>query len=198
MPTRLVLIRHAITDWNKKKRYCGHRDIGLSCEGRMQAGKLRKALVSVNFERVYSSDKKRALQTAVIIFKRVKIIKVKGLQELNFGALEGLRHEEIMKKYPRAYTKWLADPFKNNIPGAERLSAFKKRVNTSMEKIARLNQGKTVAVVCHGGTISMFITGLMKRRKFWSYIPGSASFTIVEYRNDRPKIKVFNQTTHLR
>jgi broad specificity phosphatase PhoE len=198
MPTRLVLIRHGITDWNKKKRYCGSRDVGLSKEGKAQAGQLRRALEPLSFDRIYSSNKKRAVQTAGIVFKGCKITKIRGLRELSFGALEGLRHAEIMQKYPGVYEKWLADPFKNNIPRGERLNVFKKRVNYSVKKIARLNQGKTVAVVCHGGTISMFITGLRKRKNFWRYIPGSASFTIVEYKNNRPKIKVFNQTDHLR
>jgi len=98
MITRLILIRHGMTDWNKEKKYCGRRDIPLSDEGKNQALKLSRKLKSVNFDGVYSSDKKRAIQTARIIFKGLRITKIKGLKELDFGVFEGLTHEEIMKK----------------------------------------------------------------------------------------------------
>ncbi len=181
MVTRLVLIRHGMTEWNRKKRYCGRRDISLNSQGRAQAGRLRKGLLGFKFDKVYSSDRKRALQTAGIIFNGARIIKRAALREINFGAFEGLTHEEIMKSHEDVYKKWLKDPFKNNIPGAELTSVFKKRVQTAIRKIACASRGKTVAVVCHGGVIGVFVSGILKSKNFWRYVPPAASITILEY-----------------
>ena len=103
--TKLVLIRHGVTAWNKDKRYCGSRDIGLSSKGKSQVKLLSTSLNAVRFDKIYCSNKKRARQTARILFKRSRIIPRRNLREISFGALEGLRHEEIMGKYAYAYEK---------------------------------------------------------------------------------------------
>lgn len=198
MLTRLIFIRHGETIWNKQKRYCGCRDIDLSKDGKFQALRLREKLKNSRFDKIYCSDRKRALTTAKIIFGKTRIIKDKKLREMSFGVIEGLRHKEIMARYADIYKSWLKDPFKNHIPKAENLNSFKKRVASAIGKIVRDNGGKTICLVCHGGTISIFIAGILKRRNFWSYIPGSASISILEYWEKKPKIKVFNETTHLR
>ncbi|MFA5089454.1 MAG: histidine phosphatase family protein [Candidatus Omnitrophota bacterium] len=198
MPTRLILIRHGVTDWNIQNRYCGSKDISLSKEGIAQAGKLRKRLNVIKCDRVYSSDRKRATQTAGIIFRGVRITRARGLREIDFGVFEGLSYKEIMKKYPGIYKKWLISPFKTRIPQAEAMGPFRKRVELAIKNIARLNLGKTIAVVCHGGVISVFITGILKNRDFWHCIPSAGSITVVEYCKNKPKIKSFNETAHLR
>ncbi|MFA5275487.1 MAG: histidine phosphatase family protein [Candidatus Omnitrophota bacterium] len=198
MLTQLVLIRHGITEWNKQRRYCGRKDIPLSRQGRAQAKQLSKKLEAFKIEKIYSSDRKRALQTSRIIFGRRKIITMKVLREINFGVLEGLRHEDILKKYGAAYKKWLVNPYKSRIPQAETMVAFKKRVNRAIKKIVRFNPGKKIAIVCHGGVIGIFVSSVLNSNNFWRYVPAAASFTIVEYKKSRPIIKKFNQIEYLR
>ncbi|MCG2714073.1 MAG: histidine phosphatase family protein [Candidatus Omnitrophica bacterium] len=191
---RLILIRHGITEWNKQGRYCGYKDVGLSSQGKAQAVKLRKSLKNISFDRIYCSDRRRALQTKAIVFGRATFIKVSDLREIHFGVLEGLKHDEVMKKYAQIYKKWLKDPFKIRIPEAESMQAFKKRVLRAMKKITHLNQGKTIVVVCHGGVIGIFVSSILKSRNFWSYVPSPASVTIVEYKKGKFRIKKFNQS----
>lgn len=190
MVTQLVLIRHGMTEWNKKKRYCGCKNVSLNSQGRAQVERLRESLKGFKIDRVYSSDAKRALQTGRIIFNGARIIKRAALREIDFGVFEGLTHEEIMKSHADVYKKWLKNPFKNNIPGAEPLSVFKKRVQGAIRKIACLNHGRTVAVVCHGGVIGVFVSSLLKSRNFWRHVPPPASITIVE----RSMHQVYTQT----
>ena len=204
--TKLVFIRHGITEWNKQRRYCGCKDIGLSSQGKAQALRLRKRFKGFEFERIYCSDRKRALQTCSILFgngfgnrkpnhglaARSDFIKVKGLREIDFGVLEGLRHEEILKKYPKFYKEWLADPYKGRIPEAEPMRVFKKRVHGAIKKIIQANRGKTIAVVCHGGVIGIFVSSLLKCRNFWRYVPSAASVTVMEHKNNKLKLKTFN------
>jgi len=192
MATKLVLIRHGTTDCNRQKRYCGYKDVSLSREGRAQAAHLSQRLKYLKFDRIYCSDRKRCLQTARIIFDRKRIIKVKDLREINFGVLEGLRHKEIVKKYGGIYEKWLVNPFKNHIPRVEAMNAFKRRVQRSIKKIVCRNPGKTIAVICHGGVIGVYVSGILKSNDFWRYIPGAASMTLVECLKGKPRLKKFN------
>ncbi|MDD5729529.1 MAG: histidine phosphatase family protein [Candidatus Omnitrophica bacterium] len=197
MITRIFLIRHGVTSWNRQRRYCGRIDVGLSREGKEQARKLRGQLEKIIFDRIYCSTKKRAQATCGIIFPGRKFTKVLALREINFGALEGLRHDEIMEKYGKVYENWLKDPYKYNIPGAEPISAFKKRINAAVKKIIGLNAGKTVAVVCHGGVIGIFVSSLLKSGDFWKYVPKATSVTVVEYKKNKLSLKKFNDVAHL-
>ena len=196
--TRLILIRHGVTRWNKERRYCGHKDIGLSREGRYQVKLLFNRLNTIRFDKIYCSNRKRAIQTARILFKREKIIRHQGLREIDFGVLEGLRYEEIVQKYAHLYEKWLKDSFKNNVPGAEPMNVFKRRVGGTIKRIIRSNHDKTIAIVCHGGVIGIFVNGILKNRNFRRCVPSPASITIVEYKRGKPGLKVFNDTEHLK
>ena len=61
---KLYIVRHGETKYNEKKIIQGHLDIPLSDEGIRQAKKLAKRLEVINFDCIYTSDLKRAKQTA--------------------------------------------------------------------------------------------------------------------------------------
>lgn len=165
--------------------------------GRKQAEKLSQRLKNELVHKVYSSDRKRALQSAEIIFKGAKIEKVGDLREMSFGIFEGRSYKEILRKQPLLYKKWLKRPFNVTIPGGENPMDFKKRIMRAFKKITLRNKGKTVAVVCHGGTISVILNYSLKSKDFWKRIPASASLNIIEYKNSRVKLTLFNDTLHL-
>ncbi len=87
---------------------------------------------------------------------------------MHFGIFEGLTYKQIMKKFPDTYKKWISNPFKIVIPRGESLDILKKRVVTAFRKIILRHPNQTVAVVCHGGTISAFINHLLKSKDFWN------------------------------
>lgn len=193
MNYRLILIRHGITKWNIQKRYCGFKDISLSPQGKKEAKKLSEELKDVRVDRIYSSNMERAIQTARIIFKKRPVYIDKGLKEINFGIFEGLTYKQILQKYPKVYKKWLKRPFSATIPKGERLTTFKKRVLASIQRIVSDNYA-SYAIICHGGTISILLNSLLKKKNFWRYIPKSASMSIVEYKNGKGKLRLFNKT----
>ena len=197
MPTKLFLIRHGQTDGNAKKQYCGCLDICLSAEGRLQAEKLSRWLQGDAIHKIYASDRKRALESARIIFKGRRITRLADLREINFGIFEGKSHQEITRSHPLLYKRWLSDPYATVVPESESLRDFKKRVWGALKEIVSSNAGKTTAVVCHGGTISIILSGICRSKKFWELIPASASLNVIEYKRNKANITLFNDTSHL-
>jgi broad specificity phosphatase PhoE len=193
MDKRIVLIRHGLTESNVKGKYAGHQDDVLSKEGEAQAAKLKDRFKDIIFDRVYCSDRKRAIRTAEIIFGDLPVIKEKGLSEINFGVFEGLTHQEIMEKYTDIYKKCLEDPFNVSVPGAETMNGFQERVTGTIKKIVSPDNLKNVALVCHGGTIAIFIHSILKDNNFWRHIPGNATVTAVKYRNGEFSVESFNE-----
>lgn len=197
MPTKLILIRHGQTTFSAKKRYGGLIDARLNNKGKLQAQNLYRRLKKEVIHKIYTSDKKRSIQTAKIIFKKMQITIMPDLKEINFGSFEGLTHNQVLKRYPNIYRKWLCSPFKTTIPKGESLICFRKRVLNVFGKIISNNRNKTICIISHGGPISIFITNILKSRDFWNKIPKLASISIVEYKNNKAKIELLNNTSHL-
>ena len=197
MTTKIILIRHGQTDGNAKKQYCGMLDLGLNQNGRLQVEKLGCRLKKDSIQMIYSSDRKRALESARIIFKGRRINKIAGLREINFGIFEGKNHQEIRETNADIYDRWLIDPYNTAVPESENLLDFQERVTRALEKIILANANKTVAIVCHGGTISIILSRISGSKNFWELIPGSASLNIIEYVNSKAKITLFNDISHL-
>lgn len=196
-PTRLILIRHGATDWGRQKRYCGSSDVSLNGKGRKEALKLRKRFEGEDICKVYSSDRKRAYETATLIFKGRLIQKKTGLREIDFGCFEGLTYGQIMKKYTVVYKKWLKNAFSVAIPSGEKTHVFRARVLRTLRKIVSAHPHKTVAVISHGGAIGMFIAHVLKKRSFWEYVPSSCGVSIVEYKKGKPGLRLFNNKVPL-
>ncbi|MBU4345826.1 MAG: histidine phosphatase family protein [Candidatus Omnitrophica bacterium] len=185
MPTKLILIRHGITNCNKEKKYQGFLDTDLNAKGKNQARLLHGKIKQEKIHKVYSSDRKRALQTAKIIFESKRITKTADLREMHFGIFEGLTCAQIMKTHSRIYKRWFKDPFSVTIPGGENLHCFKKRVINAFRKITSHNYNKTMAVICHGGVIGIFLTHILKTKDFWKQIPRPASITVIIFKDGK-------------
>jgi len=197
MATKLILIRHGSTDWNVEQRYCGLVDIALNRKGKAQSGRLHRRMKGETVHKVYASDRKRAVETAGIVFKGYDIEKIPDLKEMNFGIFEGLTYKQIKKKFPDTYKKWINNPFETIIPRGESLNILEKRVVKALRKIILRHPDQTVAVVCHGGAISAYINHLLKSKDFWKHIPQSASISIVKLENNKFKIKLLDDISHL-
>ena len=78
--TRLILIRHGETDYNLQNRYCGFSNPPLNNKGIWQSKRLIERLTDLRIDKIYSSDLKRAYQTAKMVFRDNLIEKVDVLK----------------------------------------------------------------------------------------------------------------------
>ncbi|GAB1441162.1 2,3-diphosphoglycerate-dependent phosphoglycerate mutase [Providencia sp.] len=104
--TKLVLVRHGESEWNKENRFTGWTDVELSDKGREEAkiaGQLLKDEGFV-FDFAYTSVLKRAIHTLWNILDQVEqswlpVEKSWKLNERHYGALQGLDKSETAAKY---------------------------------------------------------------------------------------------------
>lgn len=197
---RLILIRHAQTDYSLQNRYCGFSNPSLNNKGIWQSKKLADRLGNLSSVKVYSSDFKRAYQTAKIIFRNNSIEKAADFREMNFGLFEGLKYEEIVRKYPKLYRDWVDNPEKVRIPAGERLKDLNKRVKERLSFILSQYEGKTLAVVTHGGPIKVILCDALKFdvNMFWKIRQEISALNIIDYaKESSPVVVKMNDISHL-
>ena len=106
MSTKLVLVRHGQSVWNKENRFTGWKDVDLTDQGReeaRQAGELLKE-AGFEFDMAYTSVLKRAIRTLWTILDGmdqmwIPVIRDYRLNERHYGALQGLNKAETAEKY---------------------------------------------------------------------------------------------------
>jgi 2,3-bisphosphoglycerate-dependent phosphoglycerate mutase len=153
--TRILLIRHAETDWNRAARLQGHTDIPLNAHGLDQAGRLGAALAGERLDAVYSSDLQRALQTARAVADATgaPLVPEPGLRERGFGVFEGLSQAELEARWPAELRRWRAREPGFAVPGGETLAEFYARCVAAAERRALAHAGGSIALVAHGGVL---------------------------------------------
>lgn len=150
--TRLLLVRHGSTEWNKTKRAQGTADIALTDEGRHQAAAIALRLAGEHLVAVYSSDLKRASDTADPIAKAhgLEVRTDPRLREIDQGEWTGLHVDEIKRRWP---DMWGPARHYSTRPGGESPQQVRARALEAVKSIIEEHPEGTVAIVSHGGTI---------------------------------------------
>lgn len=161
--THVVLIRHGQSQGNAEGRFGGHTDTPLSARGRRQAEATAKALAAEKFNAIYSSDLRRAVQTASPLAKLsgVSLETTDALRERSVGVMEGLTFEEAAELYPEQYAALLHRDFEHVLLGGESYRQTLDRASRKLDEAIEKHRGNRIAVFTHTGAICILILHLM-------------------------------------
>jgi probable phosphoglycerate mutase len=150
--TRILLARHGETDWNRERRWQGHADPPLNELGRRQAETLAEQLADDGVAAVYSSDLRRAGETARIVARSLGlgVAERADLREIDVGSWSGLTMDEVRDRFPDGFARLQSGNVGHDGETREELAT---RVVSAVESIAHDHPGQTVLVVTHGGVI---------------------------------------------
>ncbi|MDP6454364.1 MAG: histidine phosphatase family protein [SAR202 cluster bacterium] len=139
---------HALTSDNEAGVASGHNDVELSEAGRIQAaGEKRQRYESIVIDTVFTSDLRRAYETATIMFKgkAVPIIQDARLRECNYGDLTQRPRPEMEAVRARS----ISDPF----PNGESLGQVMDRMQSFINDLSQNHDGQDVLIIGHMGTL---------------------------------------------
>ncbi len=180
--TKLIFIRHAETDM--AGTFCGHSDPELNAHGISQLPNLVEQLKCWPIQEIYSSDLRRAKQTAqpIAAHFQLECKARKELREIYFGRWEGLRWSEIEMTEPEEASCWIEEYPKRNFPEGEATNDFLERVVNEVEFYLEKRRGRTIAIVTHAGFIQVALTRIfgMSEEKSWNLTREYASFVLVD------------------
>lgn len=199
----LFLIRHGETDWNTERRIQGHTDTLLNSRGIEQAEKLAARLATdEKVQVIYSSPLERARVTAQAIAKKIGVEPIYDdrLIEKHLGVYEGRSFGEIEQDDPEIARLWRESKEHFQLPGEETPADLQKRVREFLDEITPQHNGSRVAVVSHGGTINMLVSTLLDLdiNRRWPFWFDNASVSYVDLTGPRARLRLLNDTCHLR
>ena len=150
--TTVYLVRHGATEWNHSRRAQGTADIDLNDAGREQADEAGERLKDAGLSAVYSSDLKRAFDTARSIAGRhgLEVITDPRFQEIDQGEWTGLHVDEIARRWP---DEWGPARHYSKRPGGESPAEVRRRALAGLKDAVQRFPDGSIAVVSHGGTI---------------------------------------------
>ncbi|MDP0488754.1 MAG: histidine phosphatase family protein [Fusobacterium sp. JB021] len=191
--SKIILIRHGETDMNKDNLYHGILDPELNNTGIKQAEKAYDIVKNLDYDKIFSSNLKRAYETAEILnYKNLNIEISDKIRELNFGIFEGLSYNQISKKYPKeleiATKNWKTYDFKTG----ESPLVLQKR---AVEFINSLDKNLNYLIVTHWGIIctvlSYYFSGNLDA--YWKFKVNNCGIIIIEFdENNFPILAGFN------
>jgi len=201
--TTVILVRHGRSTWNEERRWQGQADPPLSDAGKAQARRVAERLRSEPIAAIYSSDLRRALETAQIIggFLKLEPRPEPRLREIDLGEWAGLTGEEIAARYPEQWQAWTN--YENIRPGGgETFDEMQRRVMAALREITAAHPGETVCVVTHGGAVYAIlghVLGLERGPRLFKDLPPNrnTAVTILHFRDNEAELSLIMDAGHL-
>ena len=201
--SRIILIRHGETNWNKEGRFQGQIDIPLNDKGKGQASKASKYLEEIEFTKAFSSSMKRPYETAKIILNnnKIHIEKIESLVEISHGLWEGKLEEEIKEIWPDMLKNWHEKPESITMPEGESIKQVSDRSISAWNLICNSQEeNDTTLLVAHDAvnkTLICHILGL-SYSDIWMIKQGNGGITVIDiFKNKNYVISSLNITNHL-
>jgi probable phosphoglycerate mutase len=171
MPATLLLARHGETEWNVERRWQGHAESDLTEEGRAQAAALAAGLTGRGIASIYSSDLRRAADTASIVGAELglPVHLDAALREVDVGEWSGLTSAEIEARYPEGVARRRSGG--TGWDRGEEVEAMAARILAALIEIDAAHDGETVLVVTHGGPVREMRRAGGATGDDWHYVP---------------------------
>lgn len=120
---KVVLIRHGQSVYNKEKIFCGWTDVDLTEQGLNEAKEAGRVLKEkgYTFDIAFTSLLKRAIETLKLALNEMGESNIPieyswRLNERHYGALQGIKHEEMAKIYGKEKVQEWRRSFKTQPP----------------------------------------------------------------------------------
>lgn len=151
----LYIARHGETEFNKQQRWQGSGvNSPLTQKGIGQAKALNDAIKDIQFDAIYSSPLKRAMDTACLAFADDNLFDRattdKRLMEIGLGEAEGLAFDEVCSRFPDTYNNLSGNPPAYiPPPGGETIQQVIDRLDSFLTELAT-KPYERVFVMAHG------------------------------------------------
>lgn len=157
---KIYLVRHGETESNKNHKHLGRTDEPLNEAGLQQANTVAEELADKDFNVIFCSPLKRAVETAKIIASKINtpVVEKDELMERDYGSLSGSSYETFaatMIKGRSLKDIDSAQEYDYRPYGGESVSDVKQRFMHFISEVKEKYSDKMILVVAHGGILKL-------------------------------------------
>lgn len=207
--TKIILVRHGQTEWNRNERFRGHADIPLNATGKRQAEATGKRVASEwRPSAIYTSPLSRAVDTGQAIADhlaksfqaRVPVQAIPDLSDIDYGDWQGLTPEEARLRWPTEINAWYISPQTVHIPSGESLEDLRLRAMRVVGQLIERHAEETIAIVGHTVINRVILLGMLGlgNERFWHLRQDTCAINLIEAENGAFTLATMNDTCHLR
>lgn len=149
---KLYLIRHGQSETNLARKFTGWSQVDLTEKGVEDAHRIRPVLENVKFDKIFSSDLVRAMQTAEAAIPGCTYEITPLLREIKMGSLEMQPIADVLP----AMKEQNADAVGYAMFGGESFAEFGARVREFLDMVKTLDC-ENVAAFTHGGLLTTML-----------------------------------------
>lgn len=161
--SKLILVRHGESEWNRIELWTGWTDIGLSEKGKQQARLVGEKLRGIQIDFAFISILTRTKQTLDEIKQVLGIdmptFEDKALNEKNYGIYTGKNKWEVKKEVGDETFLKIRRSWDYQIPEGESLKQVYERVIPYYDKeiLPKLKSGSNIIVVASNNSLRALI-----------------------------------------
>ncbi len=175
MTSRVYLLRHGETRWNREDRYTSRTDLPLAEGAREALAPVAARLAGAGIERVLTSPLARARETAAAVAPAGVPVSIDArVREVDFGVFEGRTRSELRTGVDRdAFAAWFRPGHGcPPAPRGETWHAARERALAVLDELAE--DPRTTLVVAHGIFLKLLVAtavpalgGAIVRDRHW-------------------------------
>jgi len=201
MTSRIIILRHGITEGNKNRWFYGSTDLPLLEEGREELRRKRERGFYPGIPEdagFFTTGLVRTDETLELVYGKHEPTYIPELQEMKFGEYECHNFDEL--KDDPVFTLWGYDEAGDvELPGGESRNQFVRRIMAGYHRLMALHNDRAEAaalkgreavdvVVCHGGVIGSLMQEIFpgERSTMWDWIPEPGCGYIWTVEDGRP------------
>jgi broad specificity phosphatase PhoE len=200
--TKIILVRHGQTAWNREERFRGHADIPLDETGFAQAKATGIRIASQwKPEAIYAGPLSRTIQTAESTAHLFNLmVRVEpGLIDVDCGQWQGLTPDEASQHWPAEFQAYLHAPGDFRFPGGEALEMARLRAMKCVDGLIARYPDQTIVMVSHTALNRLILLSVlgMDSRSFWKIRQDTCAINAFETEDNKFTLTLLNETSHL-
>jgi phosphoserine phosphatase len=201
--TRIFLVRHGETEWNRTHRFQGRSDVPLNETGIRQADALASVLQHETLTAVYSSPLIRAMETArriMVHHPHPLLIEEPDFIEMDLGEFDGMEAREWSRRNPDFMKSWWENPGTLRMPGGENLEEVQQRAVRALHRIVDDHPANSSILICSHNFVILSLLCYVQEISldgFRTLRQANGAMSILHFDESRMEVVALNQCPYI-
>jgi broad specificity phosphatase PhoE len=200
--TKIILTRHGHVEGITPERFRGRLDLPLTALGQRQiAATSRRINATWKIGAIYTSPMSRCVITGEAIARPsgLTVKPLAGLNDIDYGAWQGLTHDEAKTQWPAEFATWFRAPHLAQPPGGETLQDVLARAAATLRTVTGDHPDDTVVLVGHDSVNRVILLHVLELplSRYWLFKQEPCTINELDFVDGAFGVRTINETYHL-